>query len=195
MEETKLEKAQIHIALSMDVLPIPYPAIDHHDGTQNYGYFRLLDSPELAYEIPELQSTPPLQRALFRLHSPLGRFESVRLVRWNDHREKLYRECLCLGLVYRDRVLFSDYLATMKVCGLLLRAAESKRYPLSDPLYIEIQPAEFVGESARGWIMDVYLCGYGQSQLAALPGLYRATEGLVQLLEQEAAEIVDGLPK
>ncbi|SRR5229473_6190284 len=66
------------IFISSDWGPaVPYPAIDHGDGTQNYGYRRLKDDLSRIRQIPEAENWPDLQRFLKVLNATASPVESV----------------------------------------------------------------------------------------------------------------------
>jgi hypothetical protein len=56
---------------------VPYPPVDHGDGTKNHGYVRLKDNPGAVGGIPEVMDWPELQRFLEVINGPASPIESV----------------------------------------------------------------------------------------------------------------------
>lgn len=57
--------------------PIPYPSIDHLDGTLNHGYVHLKSNPGLISQIPELTGFPELEAFVRTVNSETSKIESV----------------------------------------------------------------------------------------------------------------------
>ena len=156
-------RAEIRIALEMKPLPIPYPAVKRDDG-ENFGYRSLLVHPDAIDEIPELQGEMPMKNFVAAINSPGGIFETVRLVHWIDQSPSNVGQCLCLGLIFRDRSLFANYGKCMAFAGHLLQQVASGSVQLDLAPLLEIQPAHLTQEEVSGWIMDIYLGGYGANE-------------------------------
>ena len=56
---------------------VPYPPVRHDDGTQNYGYIRVKNAPELLSTIPEVLDFPELATFLATINSTESPIESV----------------------------------------------------------------------------------------------------------------------
>lgn len=56
---------------------VPYPPVDHRDGTQNNGYFRLKDNLDAVAQIKEVQGWPELQTFLEVVNACESPVESV----------------------------------------------------------------------------------------------------------------------
>jgi hypothetical protein len=56
---------------------VPYPAVDHGDGTQNYGYVRIKNNADVLGLIPEARDWPELQEFLAVVNADNSPIESV----------------------------------------------------------------------------------------------------------------------
>jgi len=56
---------------------VPYPAINHNDGTKNFGYVRLKENTQVIRKIPEVSGWPELAEMLETINAPNSPIESV----------------------------------------------------------------------------------------------------------------------
>lgn len=56
---------------------VPYPAVDHRDGTENYGYVSLKKKPAAIAQVPETEGWPELAKILEIINAPDSPLESV----------------------------------------------------------------------------------------------------------------------
>jgi hypothetical protein len=177
-----MEISDLRISLRKKLLAIPYPPCTNEDGQVNHGYFSLVNDPTLAFEIAEMAKSREIQASIAHLNSGGKAFETVRVTAWTD-RQQMFRSCLCLGMVFRDRERFANYDLLFQLFGRFLAALQSGEVLSDEPPLIEIQPAVFLNENNQGWIFDVYLVGHGEHEDAALQRLAQAMHTLVNFLE------------
>src|SRR5437879_136242 len=57
--------------------PVPYPAMNHHGGSTNYGYVRLKGNLGAIDRIPEIEGWPELRALLLRINGDTSPLESI----------------------------------------------------------------------------------------------------------------------
>ena len=156
-------QAAIRLMLELKPLPIPYGQSNRADG-ENFGYKSILKNPKTIDEIPELFAEPSVKDFILSIHSPMGVFETVRVVHWLQTHDGISTKSMALGFVFRDRRLFNSYANCIAFSGNVLMEMCKGKILYDDPPLVDIQPACFLEENAHGWIMDFYVSGRGASE-------------------------------
>jgi hypothetical protein len=93
----------------------------------------------------------------------------------------------CFGFVFRDRALFNQPQNCYLLVGNLLQSMCNGSVLSDSPLAMDIESAMFVQEDAQGWIMDLYVCGEGDTQDEARLRLDKILENLTAFFQNESA--------
>lgn len=157
---------EIRVSLSMETINIPYRSAKDSEG-EVFPYRNLIKYPDEIDRIPELEGEPLIKQFVARVNAPEGIFETFRITHWCDHNEGRSRQVMCLGFFFRDRSLFHRYDNCMMLVGNLLQRMETDGISLLDPPLIEIQQAYLKTEKIKGWVIDMYLSGFGLSEQSA----------------------------
>jgi hypothetical protein len=180
------KRAEIRVALEGFPLPIPYGESKREDG-ENFGYRSILKDPKAIDEIPELDGESGMKEFFRRFHDASGIFESVRMFHCFNSSGGRFERCFCFGFVFRDRTLFSEYHNCFLFVGRLLAHISNGTILCDAPFLVEIQPAMFLDEKVVGWMMDLYVSGFGDSEDAARQRLDLVLKGLMPLFQNEGA--------
>lgn len=182
MSDDEQEKhAEIRIGLGTKALGIPYGPVKREDG-ENYGYMSLIKNPEAIDNIPELFGEPEMKAFVAGINSEGGDFESVRILHWSHEMpDGQTRKCINLGVIFRDRRLFSDYGSQLLFAGNVLQHMTYGNLDLDSPPLFDIQQARLIEERVSGWIIDVYLGGIGSDFDAANKSLAATFEKMLPM--------------
>jgi hypothetical protein len=165
------DRQEIRISLEGTEQPIPYSGEERKDGTKNHGYFSILKDPTIIDKIPELFGEPIMKEFVRQINAPDGIFESVRINHFFCQCEKRIQRVFSIGFVFRDRRLFNEYRNCISFAGNLLEKKNKDSRIHGVEILLEIQPAIFRQEQTRGWIMDLYFSGVGDSEQKASDNL------------------------
>jgi hypothetical protein len=157
------DRQEIRISLEGTEQLIPY----RKDDTGNHGYFSILKDPTAIDRIPELYEEPIMKEFVRQIHVPNGIFESVRINHLFCPCEKSVRKVFSIGFIFRDRTAFNQYHNCIRFAGNLLEMKYKDIHIHEAEVLLEIQPAIFLQEQVRGWIMDLYFSGSGQTEQQA----------------------------
>lgn len=178
--------AQIRIDLDLKPLPIPYHAVKRPDG-ENFGYKCLRTNPEAIEEIPELIGEPAMKAFVADMNAPGKIFETVRMLHWMDSSDGRISQRLCLGFIFRNRSLFSEYSLCFQFAGHLLQQRVRNNIISDDYFVLDIQPAHLLEERVQGWIMDLYLAGFGATEKEARDRMATVLASMHPLVQTEDA--------
>ncbi|MGQ4878919.1 hypothetical protein ACOJCM_10160 [Billgrantia sp. LNSP4103-1] len=155
--------AQLLVRLDDDSFSIPYEAEQYDEG-EIHPYRRLVNDPSAIQAIPEIEGFPFLADFLLRVNHPGGLMETARIVRWYTETDPVVH-CLGIGMHFQDRSQFARYDQALIFAGSLLPAMlPTACFPLDQqPLMIELQRCHLKEEQLSGWILDMFVFGYGTS--------------------------------
>ena len=157
---------EIRVSLSIETDNIPYRS-SKYSGGEVFPYRNLTKYPDEIDHIPELEGEPFIKQFVARINAPEGMFETFRITHWCDHNEEGSRQVMCLGFFFRDRSLFHGYDNCMMLVGNLLQRMETDGISFLFPPVVEIQQAYLKTEKIKGWVIDIYLSGFGPSEQSA----------------------------
>ena len=157
---------EIRVSLSNETINIPYIPVKDSEG-ETFPYRNLIKHPDEIDHIPELEGEPIMKRFVARINSPEGLFETFRINHWCDHNETGSHLVMCLGFFFRDRSLFHLYDNCMMLLGNLMQRMEADGISLLEPPLVEIQRAHLKTEKINGWVIDLYMPGYGPNEQLA----------------------------
>ena len=154
---------EVRVSLSNDMINIPYAPVEDSD-REVFPYRNLIKHSDEIDSIPELKDEPFMKKCIARINSPEGLFETFRINHWFDHNETGSRQVMCLGFFFRDRRLFHQYSNCMMVLGNLMQRMEADGISLPQSPLMEIQRAHLKTEKINGWVIDLYMSGYGHNE-------------------------------
>ena len=156
----------IRVSLRNETINIPYLPDKDSEG-EVFPYRNLIKNPDEIDHIPELEGEPLIKQFVARINAPEGLFETFRIIQWFDLKEGISRQSICLGFFFRDRSLFRRYDNCMMFLGNLLQRVEADSVSLPEPPLVEIQRAYLKTENIKGWVIDIYLSGFGTNKQLA----------------------------
>ncbi|QOR38007.1 hypothetical protein HNO52_05420 [Billgrantia diversa] len=155
---------QMLVRLDDDSFSIPYGAEQYEEG-EIHPYRRLVNNPSAIKAIPEIEGFPFLEDFLLKVNRPGGLMETARMVRWYTETDSVVH-CFGVGMHFQDRSQFTRYDQALVFAGNLLQTIlPTGCFPLDQqPLMIELQRCQLKEEQVSGWILDMFVFGYGKSE-------------------------------
>lgn len=177
MQQVLMQSPKIRLSFHNYAIIIPYETVER-DG-KVFRYHSLIKNPRAIDEIPELAAEPMMKNLVARINSKVnGLYETVRL----DHTFGTTRSApgeweFMIGIIFRDRSLFADYLSHVVFAGHFLISlqrywlATSHHNPTMPPEWqtptFVIAPAILQEEKKTGWIIDLWMKYLGNSEAEA----------------------------
>ncbi len=159
--------SEIRIQLEDRPLLLPYPATESSEEV-NYGYKSIVSEPSLIDQIPEIADESAMRNLIAAINGPNGIFETIRVTHWFYDRPQRRGRAMALGLIFRDRKLFSQYQNCIIFSGNILNEIRVGSIVSDEATFLQIQPCVLTEESsAQGFVMDLYMSGFGDSDDSA----------------------------
>jgi len=165
-------------------LVVPYSVREYEGGeidNTTYKYQSIVNNPDVINDIPELINEPELKEFIRQVNGVEGIYETYRLAIWNRELDNnLVEKCISVGFAFRDRTFFNNYENCFIFASRILAEAtfENKGIEFDRNCLLTVAPLVLQNENnAQGWIMDLFVGGYGKD-------LATATTRLSQILEK-----------
>lgn len=190
MTAKELRETELRIQVCERPLVVPYSHRKYEGGEINgisYEYQSIVNNPDVIDTIPELFDEPEIKEFIRQVNGNNGIFETFRVVVWSRECEGAVEKTVSFGFGHRDRKLIGNYLNCFTFASDILgEATFGNGITFDRPSLLEISPLFLKDEGGiEGWIMDLYVSGYGKDLATATTRLSQILNSLLPFFKED----------